>query len=494
MIDVLSVSEMRERENRLFSSGVSEWELMELAVSAIAPYIDNTKKTLFVCGKGNNAGDALGVCYKLKTQNASVEVALIYDELKPCAVRYLETCRSVGVKVMRADECDFSRYEQIVDGIFGIGFHGDLPAEAENVIKRINQSGKFVISIDVPSGLNGDNGTCEYAVKADVTIAVGALKTGLILNRAKDFVGKKIVADIGIESNSAVKLAEECDFTEILAERENFVHKGKYGYVGIMGGSKNYSGAVKLANLSLSQLRAGAGVSRLIVPDCISHAVTPYLTVSTLFSLPDNGEHIIFDEERLKKSLENLCSLAFGMGMTDNVDTAEIIKYILKNYTLKLMIDADGLNALSPFVESLKNTRCKVVITPHVKEFSRLTGINTQRILSDPVNYARSFAREYGVIVLLKGTATVVTDGTETVLVDRGSPAMATAGSGDVLDGIISGIMGYNDISVRSVACGAFLNGLSGEFSERKNSAISAIATDTLTEIAEAVKFLCNNK
>ena len=301
---------------------------------------------------------------------------------------------------------------------------------------------------------------------------------------------KNIDIGIDIRGDFALLVGKD-DVLPLLSHRKNNSNKGNYGYVGIMGGCTEYSGAVKLSNLALSALRAGAGVSRLIIPESITASVSPYILESTLMPLCDRDGHIVFDREKIDAALFHLASLAVGMGWGESEENAKILSYILENYSIPLLIDADGLNTLSKLdKEILKHTKCSVVLTPHPKEFERLCGVPVKEILSSPVGYAKRFAEEYDVILLLKGASTVVCGKDGTYIVDRGCPGMASAGSGDVLSGILAGMLGYTECSALAVACGAYIAGIAGEMAQKEYTDIAMTSSDTVKMIPKAVKYI----
>ena len=278
------------------------------------------------------------------------------------------------------------------------------------------------------------------------------------------------------------------DMKSIFPKRDENSNKGNFGYVGIMGGSIEYSGAVKLANLSCASLTSGCGVVRLIVPKEIANGVMPYLLEQTLFTIESKDGHMIFDKEKIDKSLEKLKTLAIGMGWGESSDNEKILSYILETKDIPVVIDADGLNTLAKMDKSILNkTKCKVILTPHPKEFERISGYDIEDIKNNPQGLAINFANEYNVILLLKGHTTTVTDGKTTYLVKRGCAGMATAGSGDVLSGILVGILGYNEPNVLSIAAGAYLAGLAGEIAQEELNDISIKASDTISKIPEAI-------
>ena len=292
-----------------------------------------------------------------------------------------------------------------------------------------------------------------------------------------------------LKINEVIYEIETKDIKNKFVNRPSDTNKGDYGYVGIMGGSLEYSGAVKLANLSASAMRAGCGVVRLIVPEGIAKAIAPYLLEQTIFPMNDNANKMVFSEEQINEALAKLKALAIGMGWGQSKEYEKILEYILGNYNIPVVIDADGLNTISKMnMDILKSTKCKVILTPHLKEFERLSKIKVEDIKKDEITIAKDFAKKYDVILLLKGPTTVVTDGEKVYLVKRGCPGMATAGSGDVLSGILVGLLGYNEPDILTVATGAYLNGIAGEIAQEKYTDISMIASDTVKCLPEAIK------
>ena len=275
------------------------------------------------------------------------------------------------------------------------------------------------------------------------------------------------------------------DIKELFQKRKEDANKGDFGKVGILCGSINYSGAVKLASLSLASLRGGCGLVKVIVPKEIVSSLSPILLEQTLFPYKNL--------EDIKKSIKDLDSLAIGMGWGSNENHLPILKDILENFQGNLVIDADGLNMLVNHVEILRTSQANIVLTPHLKEFSRLISLSIEEIEKNKIEIAKSFAKENHVILLLKGSTTIVTNGIDVYLINYGTPGMATSGSGDVLSGILAGLLGYLDYNLLSVSASAIVNGLAGELAEEKNTDISMIASDTIKCIPAAIKKIRND-
>ena len=496
MIPIVDVKTMQESDRATIESGTSARELMLRAAKGIFESYAWGGKTLIVCGVGNNAGDGYALAMLLHKANLSCDLLLLTDRFSEDGQYYFEICKQKGIlHTLWSGSFDFSPYTQIVDCIFGIGFRGTLDADAAALIEAINKSGRPVISADINSGLGGDNGLGTPCIESNLTVAIQRFKPGHFLARAKDVIKEYTTVDIGIKTpEEKTFLLEDSDDAKIFAPRKNHSHKGNYGYVAIIGGSVEYSGAAKLANMSAAALRSGCGVVTLAVSESITHAVAPYLLESTLLPIPsDESGKMIFVPEMLDNILSRYASVAVGMGWGSSESYQEILSYLLRNAHQTLIIDADGLNTLSKMdLTLLVDTKAPVILTPHLMEFSRLSGLSIAEIENDPIAHAKAFAKQYGVILLLKGCCTIVTDGDVVYLSNRGSAGMATAGSGDVLAGILAGLCGYLAPTALTVASGAYLAGMAGELAEQKGNAISMVASDTVGEIRNALSILTN--
>ncbi len=356
----------------------------------------------------------------------------------------------------------------------------------EEVISYINQIPAFKVSLDMNSGLSISHGFTKIAFISDLTIAIGSYTPGHFLNMAKDYISCLIKLE-DEEEQTFYSLFQKEDAKMFLTPRKNKGNKGDYGTVAMIGGCSFYMGSMKLANLATSVLRSGAGVIRLIVAESEKNSISPYILESTLFLVPSKNGHMLFSEE-LKKSIENINALAIGMGWGTSKENEKILSYILQNFEKPLILDADGLNTLSKMdLSILKKTKATVVLTPHVKEFSRLSGYSKESILKNGIVLAKKFAKQYHVFVLLKGETTILTDGKEVIFVSRGCAGMATAGSGDVLSGVLLGLLGYLPCTLPVLATAAYVNGLAGELAQQQKGSISMIASDTVRKLPQAI-------
>ena len=278
------------------------------------------------------------------------------------------------------------------------------------------------------------------------------------------------------------------DVKYLVKERNIDSNKGNFGKAGIYGGSIEYSGALKLAYLSLSALRSGCGISRVLVKKEILPLLGPNILEQTLCILPDYNDKFY---DKLKESIKDLDSLAFGMGLGSDKHLEEVLEFLIKNYTGNLIIDADGLNTLSKMnLNILKCKKCNILLTPHLKEFSRLINKPIEEIKKDSLYLVKEFASTYKVTILLKGHTTIITAGNTTYLVKTGCAGMATAGSGDVLSGILAGLLAYLNFSLLTISLGILINGIAGCLAEEDNTNISMIASDTINNIGNAIKII----
>lgn len=284
----------------------------------------------------------------------------------------------------------------------------------------------------------------------------------------------------------------EVDISDIrclFSIRDIDCNKGDFGKAGIYGGSVEYSGALKLASLSLVALRSGTGISRIITSKEVYPLLGSNILEQTLVVLPDYEDSHF--REKLYDSISDLDSLAFGMGLGNDSHLEEVLEFLIKNYIGNLIIDADGLNTLSRMkLEILKDKKCNIVLTPHVKEFSRLCCRDIEEIKKNPLPLVLEFAKEYQVMVLLKGHTTTISDGVDTYLVTTGCPGMATAGSGDVLSGILAGMLAYHDFTMKTIAASVFLHGIAGSLAEEESTDISMVASDIISYIGKAIKVI----
>ena len=325
MQPITNVQTMRRSDAATVESGIAGRELMYRAAKGVFDSYPWQGKVCIICGGGNNAGDGYALALLLYEANIACTIVLLSDVFTADGAYYFDVCKTKGIEITTyTDTFRFDGYTEIVDCIFGTGFHGAVQGMVKHAIEQINQSGKIVISVDINSGLDGDRGLAELCVRSDLTVSIAAIKQGLLLNQAKDFIKRIVNVDIGIKLTEEKRyLTEAGDFRSILRPRSQDSHKGTYGYISIMGGCTEYGGAIKLANLSCAALRAGCGVAQLILPRSLAPAVAPYLLESTLAILEERDGKTILDIERLDRILSKQAALAIGMGWGQSEENAK---------------------------------------------------------------------------------------------------------------------------------------------------------------------------
>lgn len=469
---ILTAAQMRRADAYTINElGVSSETLMYRAGKAVAEETAKVARELgvktvtVVCGTGNNGGDGFVCARELLSRGLDVEVYALSGELSADCKR--EKDRYNG------------RYSQhicgaiVVDCIFGTGLNRKVSGEAADVINIINASGAFVISADIPSGLNGDDGLAEgAAVKADITVAIGELKFGCFLNDGLDFCGKTVKADIGIKlPDGDYAKTNAFGFDGYFPARKRNSHKGVYGTATLIAGSEKYLGAAALA--AGAALKSGCGFVKLVGGNAVKLALAA-----------EFPQVIFCDEADI-----NSQSIAFGSGLGCNAETYESLRFILENYCGKLVVDADGLNAAAEFGKDIfKNKKCEAVITPHVKEFSRLTGLSVAEILKNPVGLARAFAEEYGVTVLLKSASSVICGKDGVFLNVRGTSALSKGGSGDMLAGFLCGTLARGLNVFDGAVCAAQTLGFAAEIASAEKTDYCATAEDIIKNLHFSVK------
>ena len=465
---------MRFADQCTIKSGVLEGELIKRVGNALYSEIKNRfpcGKIIICVGLGNNGADG-----------KALKDFLDFDE---------NYCVSIFDPLN--DRVENFNCDVIVDCLFGTGLNRDIQGEYKSCVELINASKAFVIACDIPSGINGDTGkVMGVAVKANLTIAVQEYKLGHFLCDAPSYVGELIKKDVGItvDEVNTVKRFEDCDAKRFFPKRERNVHKGCFGKTAIIGGSKNYTGSVILSLNALCSLKTGVGYSRLIVPESLFSSFVGKVPECILSTFNDSKTGVMLYSDEMDTILSH-DSIAIGMGMGVSESVYQTIKFLLQNYKGNLLIDADGLNALAEYgVEILKEKKCKVILTPHVKEFSRLTKKDKAEILNNPIENAREFALKFDCIVLLKNAISVITDGEKVYLNTTGCPAMAKGGSGDVLSGISAGLLARKDSALDLITLSAYIFGKAGEIAEAEQNEYTATPSDVILALPRVINGL----
>ncbi len=455
-------------------------------------------KILIVCGAGNNGGDGLALARLLVENGYKPTVYLLakadrLTELAAVYYRLLQHCDLAIEQIASAADLEADpAYHLIVDALLGVSLNRPVDGLYGQVIDWINAARCPVLSADLPSGIDASTGHClGRAVKADQTISFGAAKIGLYLYPAADYVGNLSVAQIGIPAAAFEDLANDLPAGEAiaqlltpacltrLAERSANSHKGSFGHALIVAGSKNMAGAALLA--AKAAYRSGVGLVSVLTVETNRVALNSYLPEAICYGQDDDCQAARAELTR-RAALAN--ALLIGPGLSTDHLAVELVKCALA-VAKPLLIDADGLNIIAAdrqLLASLKTRTAATVLTPHIGEMSRLTGLTTQQILADPIVVARRFARDHRAIVVLKSARTIIAQPSGQIYINNtGNAGMATAGSGDVLAGIGCGLLSNpRNRAIDAALAAVFLHGRAGARAAQKMSQSAIIAGDLI--------------
>lgn len=464
---ILTPEEARLADRSYIARGETSLLLMERAARGLKEAVlslmaeRGLSKALCLCGRGNNGGDGIAAALQLK--EAGVDSALLLlpgsGALTFESAYYLNKARAAGVRELR--ELPALKDTAVIDALFGVGLSRPLKGEALSFVQKLNQSGASVVSADLPSGLNGLTGeVLGEAVKATVTVAMGSPKTGCFFNRGMAYTGTLRVCPITLlplpeELNTGLRLFDEAEAKRLLPPRERDSHKGKNGKALLCAGSQAYTGAALLAGKAA--LSAGCGILTLACPDALRPQFSALPEAITL-PVGDGWEKGCF---KALAAFAGKDAIAIGPGMGKE-DFSPLLQGAMES-GLPLVLDADGLNVLAEHKELMKYLSFRTVLTPHPGEMARLTGESMEALLLDPPGKAAFYAKAWGCTVLLKGTATVISDGERTVLTARGNSGLAKGGSGDALTGVILGLMAQGLGPFDCACLGSYLLGVSAE-------------------------------
>lgn len=499
---ILTNRQMREADEYTIKTlGVPSLLLMERAGIALADEaetLSQSGKICCVCGGGNNGGDGFVCARVLRARGREVEVVFYAEKQSDDCRVNMEKWTVAGGKILSKlpENCDL-----IVDCLYGTGFRGSLLDADVGMVNEINtlkKRGVRVLSADIPSGVNGENGLVEgVAIEADKTLCIGELKAGVLFGDGIDHAGEIKRADIGIElpaGETYAVLSDREGVKAILPKRKRNTHKGSFGRAAIVAGSVEYTGAAQLA--SSACLRSGAGYTTLFTPS----EILPYYFLKApeiLLKSTNEGSRYAFNEERMQ-ALLGYSSIAYGMGMGISEGVAEGAAWLLERYEGKLVLDADGLNSLAQYKKEalstlFKNKKCDALLTPHSKEFSRLLGISVKEVLSGGMSVTKAVAEAWNVNVLLKNAVSVVTDGVKTAINASGCSGQAKGGSGDALSGAIAGLCASGLSCYEAGVAGAYLLGKAAELAAKEIGEYSLTATDLIAYLPRAFLFVTEN-
>lgn len=498
---LVTVTQMREWERIATEDfAVPSLLLMENAAACVISAIEAEVGCLFgkqihvFCGKGNNGGDGFAIARMAHNQNAQVVITPLFDEndAKGDAKQNLDMTKKLGIPFVSASTCQ--NCDIIVEAIFGTGFHGEVAGDAKTAIEAINKSPAFVVSVDVPGGVDADTGKASAtAVFADLCVTFSAVKPGHLLFPGKNHYQKLIKTDISIPRqvinaySGGYDMIDQTAFSRI-PKRTPDSHKGNYGKALAFVGSCGMSGAAILSSTAI--LKSGAGMATAAVPASIQEICASHFKAVMTCKLPEengtlceNAANILLEKQAHQDVLLTGC----GIGTTDGAK--QVIHRLLTAWEKPMVLDADGINALADCPELLLSKKCPLILTPHVAEFARLLGCSVETVKENPLKLARDFALTYDVTLVLKDATTIVADKDGTLfLCPAANSGMATAGSGDVLSGIITGLLAQGASATDAAVCGVYLHACAGKIAKDTLGEYGMTAEDILSALPHAFK------
>ncbi|HEY6567171.1 MAG TPA: NAD(P)H-hydrate dehydratase [Actinomycetota bacterium] len=484
MKPVLSPQQAVELDRATQAGGTAAEVLMERAGRSVAQAAVEVcggtygRRAVVVCGKGNNGGDGFVAARHLARWGMRVDVVAVeaMDELRVPAVTNADRLHDVGVRVAPFGASslarELARADVAVDAVFGTGFRGVPEDEWAAAIEALNASHVPVVAVDIPSGVDGATGAVDgEAVWAAITVTFGAAKVGVILLPGAEHAGTVRVVDIGFDDStmpSDVVVIEPSDVTAVLPHRPVDTHKRASGVLVVVAGSRDMTGAPCL--IAEAAERMGAGLVIVAVPASIMPAVQAHMTEAVFLPLPETDAGTVADDAigPVLAALERAHALAVGPGLTQHEETATFVRNLVPASPVPVVLDADGLNAFTGRSREIADRKAEAVLTPHQGEFERLTGIGARAIDMDRIEAVKGLAADSDAVTLLKGPRTLVATPQGTVRINlTGSSVLATAGSGDVLTGVIGGLLARGLEPVDAAWAGAYLHGEAGRLAGR---------------------------
>lgn len=505
MLPILTPGQMAECDRLAISGGVPGTVLMERAGAAVTSRVTRVldgaygRRVVVLAGKGNNGGDGLVVARKLHRQGALVRVALaetavrltgdsraMYERLVPSRI-------PVGLPdvALLADVCRES--DVIVDALFGTGFAGSIEGDLAGWVRVANESGRPIVAVDIPSGIDGMTGRNAGAcISADLTVAIEALKPGHVLGDGIAASGRIEIAGIGValdQVEPVALMAEPDDIVGFLPSRKVDAHKWSAGSVLVIAGSRGMSGAAIMT--ARAALLSGAGIVTVGLPASIQEVVAEATPETMTVGLDETDAGAISADaiDWILEQAHRFSVIAIGPGLGRDDSTAELVADVLTRSDRPVVVDADALNLLgTAAVDVIGGRRGQTVMTPHPGELGRLLGVDATAIESERLDVAKSVADKWGCVVLLKGPRTVIAaPGVPPMVNPTGGPELATAGAGDVLTGVVAALMSAGAPPRDAAVAAAFVHGVAADIAGRPRRGRGVVALDVAQAVPDAI-------
>ena len=519
MIKLVNSNGAKKLDEDAQKLGISGMVLMERAALSTADFIkdrlltaDKDKKVIAICGSGNNGGDGIACARILHEWGFNTEVFVAGKDEKftnqtkaqvDLAVNSEVELKIVEPSDLITDRDDFKDVV-IIDAIFGVGFKGRLEGDLAKLAEYLNMFSSIKVAIDIPSGVNGSNGKVEStAIKCDYTITFGVNKTGIAVYPGKGYAGEVVVADIGFPKKALDMVPcntftfDETDIGYFMPKREEYSNKGDFGKILVIAGSEEMCGASYLS--ALAAYRTGAGLVRIFTPKANRTSLQNLIPEAILTTYNDDSDMAIGTntEEKLYKAVKEWADvIVIGPGLGISTRSKSIVKKVVDISEVTTIIDADGLRLFREVIEEKENRkldlkkdlRAGFVLTPHIKELSDLLYLSKEEVKDDIIGIAEELKYCAGMVVIKEARTVVVGEG-RCYINNSGNSAMAKAGSGDVLTGIIAALMVGDKLRpFMMVALGVYIHGLAGDTLKEKKGSHGILARELADEAAEVMK------
>ncbi len=484
-------SQMRDADMFTINQiGLPSLVLMERAALEVVKNIagEDLSKILVVCGSGNNGGDGYAVARLLHLKGYEVEIFFVGNETSGSKENVTQRQIAEYYKIPIVTELADNHYSIIIDAIFGTGLKRAITGEYFALIEKLNHMSGYKVAIDIPSGINDATGEIMgIAFKADKTVAIAFVKRGLIFYPGAEYAGEIVIGDIGITEDILLQTGkltygyEPADLKELYPKRSPNSHKGTYGKVLLIVGSNGMSGAAYLCAKAVYEVGAGlvqiytSEDNRLILQELLPEAIICTYTE--------------FNENKLTELLFWADVVGIGCGLGQNDVAKELVWHTLNKANCPCVVDADALNIIAEHTDCLQECKQKMILTPHIKEMSRLLQCSVADLIEHRMEYLLNFTERYPVTCVLKDARTLVTSEGQHIYVNlSGNAGMAKAGAGDVLAGVITGIVAQGIDSQTAASLGVYIHGLAGDVAREKKGAYSILARDIAEGVMEILK------
>ena len=481
---LVTAAEMQALDSRAINElGIPGIVLMEnagrLTTEALVGHYGNPRaKTVTIfAGPGNNGGDGLVIARHLHQKGCNVRIYFLVsaDKLKGDAAANLKIIKHLDISCEEilnsntAEKIKLDNSQVVVDALFGTGLKREIHGHFATIIEQINQCGRPIVSVDIPSGLNSDNGQIlGSAVRADLTVTYGQAKLGQFCHPGTELCGRLEIVDIGIPP----RLTDEAEIraealtsavNDFLPRRPQAGHKGTFGHVLAVAGSSGKTGAALLS--VKAALRSGTGLVSLCVPRSLNCIFETSLPEAMTIPLTETEKHILTVEngKAIQEAAQDKKAIILGPGLGTHPKTIALVRDLYRRLKQPMVVDADALNSLA-MIQKMENASGERILTPHPGEMARLIGRSTREIQADRVNKARDFAVSHQVYTILKGAGTVIAGPDGKIAINQtGNPGLATGGSGDVLAGLVAGLLAQGLSPWQAACLGVYLHGLAAD-------------------------------